>query len=93
MTVVFTTKFHNYSNEGVVSLAGASKKYAKINVNPETARIIKRIAAEKNIYVYELIDEMVKEKYLEWFAKDTKIRVNDKVYDPAYTSWSNTGYS
>lgn len=50
------------------------KKWAKPNVTPSTARIMKRIALDQNLYVYQLIDEVFKEKFPEYF-KDTREQI------------------
>jgi hypothetical protein len=45
------------------------KKWAKPNVTPSTARIIKKIALDENLYVYQLIDEVFRKAYPEYFRK------------------------
>ena len=46
-----------------------NKKWAKPNIEPETARIIKKIALDENLYVYQLIDEVFRKTYPEYFRK------------------------
>lgn len=50
-------------------MAAKPKTWAKVNVTPETAKIIKRIALDENLYTYQLIDEVFKEKYAKYFQK------------------------
>ena len=43
------------------------KKWAKPNIDPETAHIIKKIAVDEKLYIYQLIDKVFREKYPEYF--------------------------
>lgn len=45
------------------------KKWAKPNVKPETLHMLKRIAVDENIYIYQLIDEMMRTQYPSYFRK------------------------
>lgn len=47
----------------------APKKWAKPNIDPMTARVIKRIAADEGVYIYQLIDRVFREKYPDYFPK------------------------
>lgn len=47
----------------------ATKKWAKPNVTPETGKALKKIAVDQDKYVYELIEEVFREKYPEYFPK------------------------
>lgn len=46
------------------------KRWAKPNIDPKTAHIIKRIAADEGIYIYQLIDKVFMERYPEYFQKN-----------------------
>lgn len=43
------------------------KKWAKPNIDPETAHAIKKIAVDEKLYIYQLIDKVFREKYPEYF--------------------------
>lgn len=45
------------------------KKYIKTNVSPDTNAVLKILAAEKRKYIYEIIDDLVKEQYADYFRK------------------------
>lgn len=47
------------------------KKWAKPNIDPETAHTIKKIAVDEKLYIYQLIDKVFREKYPDYF-KDVK---------------------
>jgi len=42
-------------------------RYTKANVTPEAARVLKIVAAERGKYIYELMDEILREKYPNYF--------------------------
>ena len=44
-------------------------RYTKANVTPEAAQVLKILAAEKKKYIYKIVDEMLKEKYPNYFQK------------------------
>lgn len=44
-------------------------RYTKANVTPAAARVLKIIAAEQNKYIYEVVDDLIKEKYPGYFRK------------------------
>lgn len=46
------------------------KKWAKINIEPEYLDPIKKIAVDENLYVYQLIADIFKSKYPEYFRKN-----------------------
>jgi hypothetical protein len=45
------------------------KQWDKINIEPGYLRVIKRIAIDENLYVYQLVREVFEEKYPEYFRK------------------------
>lgn len=45
------------------------KKWAKPNVTPSTAKIIKQIALDENLFTYQVIDEVFRKAYPEYFRK------------------------
>jgi len=44
-------------------------KYVKSNVTPASNRVLKLLAAEQGKYIYEVIDEVLREKYPDYFKK------------------------
>ncbi|HEY3361480.1 MAG TPA: hypothetical protein VGK06_06515 [Methanosarcina sp.] len=44
------------------------KKWAKPNVRPETLHMLKKIAVDENLYIYQLIDEMMRKQYPSYFC-------------------------
>ena len=42
-------------------------RYTKANVTPEAARVLKIAAAVQNKYIYELVDEILREKFPNYF--------------------------
>lgn len=42
-------------------------KYVKSNVTPESNKVLKVLAAEQGKYIYEIIDEVMREKYPSYF--------------------------
>jgi hypothetical protein len=42
-------------------------RYTKANVTPAAARVLKIIAAEQHKYIYEVVDDIIKEKYPGYF--------------------------
>jgi len=44
-----------------------SKTWAKPNVTPSTAKIIKQIALDENLFTYQVIDEVFKKAYPKYF--------------------------
>ena len=44
-------------------------KYVKSNVTPESNAVLRMLAAEQRKYIYEVIDDILREKYPEYFAK------------------------
>jgi len=53
----------------MVENTDAPKKWAKPNIDPETAHIIKKIAVDEGIFIYQLIDKVFRERYPEYFQK------------------------
>lgn len=43
------------------------KKWAKLNIEPEYLQPIKQIAVDENLYVYQLIADIFREKYPGYF--------------------------
>lgn len=43
------------------------KKWAKLNIEPEYLQPIKQIAIDENLYVYQLIADIFREKYPGYF--------------------------
>lgn len=46
------------------------QKWSKLNVKPYLARIMKTIALDENVYVYQLLDKMFREKYPAYFETE-----------------------
>jgi hypothetical protein len=44
-------------------------KYVKANATPESNQVLNIVAAERKMYVYEVLDEVLREKYPEYFRK------------------------
>ena len=44
-------------------------RYTKANVTPAAAQVLKIIAAEQHKYIYEVVDDIIKEKYPGYFRK------------------------
>jgi len=44
-------------------------KYVKANVTPASNRVLKLLAAEQGKYIYEVIDDVLKEKYPDYFKR------------------------
>lgn len=49
------------------------KKWAKPNVTPETNKALKRIALDQDKFVYELIEDVFREKFPDYFKPKGKI--------------------
>lgn len=47
----------------------SDNKYVKSNVTPASNRVLKLLAAEQGKYIYEIIDEVLREKFPEYFKK------------------------
>lgn len=56
-------------NEGITS---EKKKWDKLNVIPGTNKILKQIALDEDKYVYQLVDEMLRERYPKYFRRTGK---------------------
>ena len=56
-------------NEGKTS---EKKKWDKLNVMPGTNKILKQIALDEDKYVYQLVDEMLRERYPKYFRRTGK---------------------
>jgi hypothetical protein len=46
-----------------------SKKWAKLNVEPNILKIIKKIAIDENLKIYQLIEKVFREEYPDYFKK------------------------
>ena len=55
-------------------MATTSKIWAKVNMTPATVKILKRIALDRDLYIYQILDEMVKEKYPKYFEKKKVVK-------------------
>lgn len=44
-------------------------KYVKANATPEANQVLNIVAAERKMYVYEVLDEVLREKYPSYFRK------------------------
>jgi hypothetical protein len=44
-------------------------RYTKANVTPESAHVLKMLAAEKRKYIYEIVDEILRQDYPNYFHK------------------------
>jgi hypothetical protein len=45
------------------------KKWAKLNIEPNLLKIIKKVAIDENLKIYQLIDKMFRENYPSYFKK------------------------
>lgn len=43
------------------------KKWAKLNIEPQNLKIIKRIAIDEEVHIYQLIENIFRDKYPEYF--------------------------
>ena len=44
-------------------------KYTKVNATPESSQVLNIIAAEKRLYVYEVLDKILREHCSEYFRQ------------------------
>jgi hypothetical protein len=44
-------------------------KYVKSNVTPESNAVLRMLAAEQRKYIYEVIDDILRRDYPEYFRK------------------------
>ena len=44
-----------------------SKKWAKLNIEPQNLKTIKHIAIDEDVHIYQLIENIFREKYPEYF--------------------------
>ncbi len=44
-------------------------KYTKVNATPESNQVLNILAAEKRLYVYEVLDEILRAQCPEYFRK------------------------
>ena len=44
-------------------------KYTKVNATPQCCQVLNMLAAEKRLYVYEVLDEVLREKFPDHFKK------------------------
>jgi hypothetical protein len=51
------------------------RKFTKASIKTPTDQIINRISADKNVYVYELIEEVFKKVYPQYFQNE-KLTIN-----------------
>jgi len=47
----------------------ANPKYTKANVTPESNHVLNILAAERKQYVYEVLDDILRENFKEYFRK------------------------
>ena len=55
-------------------MAAKPKTWAKVNMTPATAKVLKRVALDRELYIYQILDEMVKEKYPKYFDKKKVVK-------------------
>jgi hypothetical protein len=53
-------------------------KFAKVNATKDTARIINRVAADEDKYIYTIIEEAMRKVHPEYFKNDVKIEEESK---------------
>lgn len=58
----------------ISSMAATPKTWTKVNMTPATAKVLKRVALDREVYIYQILDEMVKEKYPNYFDKKKVIK-------------------
>jgi hypothetical protein len=44
-------------------------KYTKVNATPQACQVLNILAAERKLYVYEILDEVLRKEYPEYFEK------------------------
>jgi hypothetical protein len=44
-------------------------KYTKVNATPDSNQVLNIVAAERKMYVYEVLDEVLREKFPDYFRK------------------------
>jgi chaperonin GroEL (HSP60 family) len=54
-------------------------KFAKANVTKDTIKIINKIAAEEDKYIYQIIGEAIRKVHPEYFKNNVKIKEEIKV--------------
>jgi len=54
-------------------------KFTKANVTKDTIKIINKIAAEEDKYIYTIIEEAIRKVHPEYFKKDVKIEEEMKI--------------
>jgi beta-glucosidase/6-phospho-beta-glucosidase/beta-galactosidase len=47
----------------------AKSKYTKVNATPQACQVLNILAAERKLYVYEILDEVLRKEYPEYFEK------------------------
>lgn len=47
----------------------ANSKYVKANATIESNQVLNIVAAERRMYVYEVLDEVLREKFPDYFRK------------------------
>jgi beta-glucosidase/6-phospho-beta-glucosidase/beta-galactosidase len=47
----------------------AKSKYTKVNATPQACQVLNILAAERKFYVYEILDEVLRKEYPEYFEK------------------------
>jgi hypothetical protein len=50
-------------------VATPKSKYVKANATPESNQVLNIVAAERKMYVYEVLDEVLREKFPDYFRK------------------------
>jgi hypothetical protein len=54
-------------------------KFTKANVTKDTARIINRVAADEDKYIYTIIEEAIRKVHPEYFKNDVKRKEEMKI--------------
>lgn len=55
-------------------MAAIPKTWTKVNMTPATAKVLKRVALDRELYIYQILDELVQEKYPNYFMKKKVIK-------------------
>lgn len=53
----------------VLVMGKTEAKYTKINATPKSCQVLNMLAAEKRLYVYEVLDQVLQERFPEYFEK------------------------
>ena len=53
----------------VLVMGKTAVKYTKVNATPESCQVLNMLAAEKRLYIYEVLDGVLRERFPEYFER------------------------